>query len=80
MCFEYNRRLPEVAAGCFETPVLSSGYEFNFSRGLELKNVSENWMSGQELCKRLSEFAAHEEYGDVYARTTALPGGAGKEQ
>ena len=25
LCFEYNRLLPEVAARCFETPVLSSG-------------------------------------------------------
>jgi FkbM family methyltransferase len=73
LCFEYNRLLPEVAARCFETPVLSSGYEFNFSRGFELKNVSEKWMSGPELCNRLSEFAASEEYGDVYARSTAGP-------
>ena len=72
LSFEYNRLLPQAAECCFETPVLSSGYEFNFSRGLELKYVSENWMSGEELCKRLSDFAAEEEYGDVFARSAAL--------
>jgi FkbM family methyltransferase len=72
LSFEYNRLLPEVAARCFETPALSSGYVFNFSRGLDLKNVSEEWMSGQELSNRLSDFAADEEYGDVYARSTTL--------
>ena len=72
LSFEYNRLLPEAAARCFETGVLSSGYEFNFSRGLDLKNVSENWMSGEELREHLSAFAADEEYGDVYARSTGV--------
>jgi len=72
LSFEYNRLLPEVAARCFETPLLSSGYEFNFIRGLELRNVSQGWMSGPELSKRLSDFAAHEEYGDVFARSLEL--------
>lgn len=80
LCFEYNRLLPEVAARCFETPALSDGYVFNFSRGLDLKNASENWMSGRELRKQLSEFAADEEYGDVYARSTALTDGTEKGQ
>ena len=66
--FEFNRLLPQTAERCFETPVLSHGYEFNFSGGLDLKYVSGNWMSGQELSKRLSDFAAEEEYGDVFAR------------
>jgi FkbM family methyltransferase len=70
--FEYNRLLPEAAMRCFETPVLSAGYVFNFSRGLDLKYVSENWMSGKDLCKRLSDFAADEEYGDVFARSTEI--------
>jgi FkbM family methyltransferase len=70
--FEYNRLLPQTAERCFETSTLSRGYEFNFSRGLDLKYVSENWMSGQELCKRLSDFAAEEEYGDVFARSSML--------
>jgi len=72
LSFEYNRLLPQTAGRCFETPALSSGYEFNFSSGLDLKYVSEGWMSGQELSKRLSDFAAGEEYGDVFARSTAL--------
>jgi hypothetical protein len=72
LSFEYNRLLPEVAARCLETPALSSGYLFNFSRGLDLKNVSENWMSGQEIGKHLSDLAADEEYGDVFARPIAL--------
>ncbi len=75
LCFEYNRLLPEVAERCFEAPALSSGYEFNFSRGLDLKNVSDEWMSGSELRERLSEFAADEEYGDVYARSTGFSKG-----
>jgi FkbM family methyltransferase len=70
LSFEYNRLLPQTAERCFETHALSRGYEFNFSRGLDLKYVSENWVSGQELCKQLSDFAAEEEYGDVYARST----------
>jgi FkbM family methyltransferase len=73
LIFEYARILPEVAARCFETPILSSGYEFNFSRGLELKFASESWMSGPELCKRLSDFVGEEAYGDVIARSTAPP-------
>lgn len=72
LSFEYCRLLPEVAARCLETPALSSGYLFNFSRGLDLKNVSENWMSGQEIGEHLSDFAADEEYGDVFARSIAL--------
>ena len=74
LSFEYNRLLPQTAERCFETRVLSHGYEFNFSRGPDLKYVSENWMSGQELCKRLSDFAGEEEYGDVFARSAVLPG------
>jgi FkbM family methyltransferase len=70
LIFEYAQILPEVAARCFETPALSSGYEFNFSRGLELRYVSESWMSGRELRKHLSEFVGDEAYGDVIARST----------
>ncbi|HZV89258.1 MAG TPA: FkbM family methyltransferase [Candidatus Binatus sp.] len=73
LIFEYARILPEVATRCFESPLLSSGYEFNFSRGLELKHASESWMSGPELCKRLPDFVGDEAYGDVIARSTALP-------
>jgi FkbM family methyltransferase len=72
LSFEYNRLLPQTAERCFETPALSSGYEFNFSCGPDLKYVSENWMSGQELSKRLSDYAAEEEYGDVFARLSLL--------
>jgi FkbM family methyltransferase len=68
LSFEYNRLLPEAAGRCFETPVLARGYEFNFIRGLDLNTLSEEWLSGPELSKRLSDFAAHEEYGDVLAR------------
>jgi len=75
LCFEYNRLLLEAAARCFETPALSSGYVFNFSRGLDMRNVSENWMSGEELRNQLSDFAADEEYGDVYARSAVPPKG-----
>lgn len=71
LIFEYAQILPEVALRCFETPVLSSGYEFNFSRGLELEYVSHDWMNGQDLCKRLSDFVGNEAYGDVIARSTA---------
>jgi len=74
LCFEYNRLLPEVGMRCFETPALSSGYVFNFSRGLDLKYVSEDWMEGQEICMRLSDFVGNEEYGDVLA-VRALPPG-----
>jgi len=72
LCFEYNRLLPEVAARCLEMPALSAGYKFNFSRGLDLKNVSKDWMSAQDIGKHLSDFAADEEYGDVFARSIAL--------
>jgi FkbM family methyltransferase len=74
LSFEYNRLLPQTAERCFETPVLSHGFEFNFSRALDLKYASENWMSGRELCKRLSDLAGEEEYGDVFARSVLLPG------
>ena len=74
LSFEYNRLLPQAAARCFETPILSKGYEFNFIRGLDLNNVSQDWLSGQELSQRLSDFAAHEEYGDVFARSTDQSG------
>jgi FkbM family methyltransferase len=67
LCFEYNRLLPEVAALCFETPVLSSGYVFNFTRGLDLKYISDHWMGGQEICRCLSDFVGNDEYGDVVA-------------
>lgn len=73
LSFEFNRLLPQTAERCFETSVLSRGYEFNFSRALDLRYVSESWMSGQELCSRLSDFAEDEEYGDVFARSTELP-------
>lgn len=73
LSFEFNRLLPQAAERCFGTSVLSRGYEFNFSRGLDLKYVSENWMSGQELCSRLSDFAEDEEYGDVFARSAERP-------
>jgi FkbM family methyltransferase len=72
LSFEYNRLLPEVAARCLQTPALSNGYLFNFSRGPDLKNVSENWMTGQEIRKHLSDFATDEEYGDVFARSIVL--------
>ena len=73
LCFEYNRLLPEVAVRCFQTPILSNGYLFKFSRGLDLRYVSDDWMSGQQICDRLSEFAGHEEYGDVVARRADCP-------
>ena len=72
LSFEYNRLLPEAALRCFEAPVLREGYEFNFTRGLELSDASENWLSGSDLSKRLPELAGHEEYGDVFARTIGL--------
>jgi FkbM family methyltransferase len=72
LTFEYARILPEVAARCFATPVLSSGYTFNFSRGLELKYSSERWMTGNELWMRLPEFIGGEEYGDVTARLNQI--------
>ena len=72
LSFEYNRYLPKVAARCLETPVLSSGYEFNFSRGLEMELISENWMGGEELRENFTDFVGSEEYGDVFARSTAL--------
>jgi FkbM family methyltransferase len=73
LIFEYARILPEVAVRCLESALLSKGYEFNFSRGLELSYVSEDWMNGSELCKRLSDFVGEEAYGDVIARSTAAP-------
>jgi hypothetical protein len=73
LSFEYNRLLPQTAERCFETSVLSNGYEFNFSRGLELNYVCHNWMSGSEMCKRLSDFTGEEEYGDVFARSVEMP-------
>jgi hypothetical protein len=72
LSFEYNRLLPRTAERCFETPILSNGYEFNFSRGLDLKYISNNWLRGKELSKRLSDFVAEEEYGDVFARAAAV--------
>ena len=75
-CFEYNRLLPDVAVRCFETPALSNGYVFNFSRGLHLEDVSEDWMAGQNICKSLSGLAGDEEYGDIVARQTSLSNGA----
>jgi FkbM family methyltransferase len=72
LSFEYNRLLPEVAVHCLETPALSTGYLFNFSRGLDLKLVSDDWISGQEIGGLLSAFAAEEEYGDVFARSIAF--------
>ena len=37
LSFEFNRLLPQAAERCFGTSVLFRGYEFNFSRGLDLK-------------------------------------------
>ena len=68
LSFEYNRLLPEAAQRCFAAPVLSDGYEFNFSRGLDLEHVSESWLTGREMSKCLSIFVGDEEYGDVLAR------------
>jgi FkbM family methyltransferase len=75
LTFEYAQILPQVASRCFETPVLSSGYEFNFSRGLGSSFASEAWLSAEELRTRLPEFAGSEVYGDVVARSiTSLVG------
>jgi len=71
LIFEYAHILPEVARRCFETPVLSGGYEFNFSRGLNLQYASERWMTGPELLDRLAEFVGEEAYGDVVARSVS---------
>lgn len=73
LTFEYAHILPEVAARCLATPVLSNGYVFNFSPGLALKYVSEDWMSGEEVLKRLSDSVGNEAYGDVVARSAAPP-------
>jgi FkbM family methyltransferase len=72
LSFEYNRLLPGAAQRCFASPALSDGYEFNFSRGLDLKYVSESWLTGREMGNRLSVFVGDEEYGDVFARL-AMP-------
>jgi hypothetical protein len=42
LVFEYAHIVPGVARRCFLTPVLSSGHECNFSRGLNLKFASRN--------------------------------------
>ncbi|HYL65394.1 MAG TPA: FkbM family methyltransferase [Candidatus Methylomirabilis sp.] len=74
LIFEYAHILPEVARRCFATPILSTGYEFNFSRGLNLKLASEKWLRASEILDRLPEFVADEVYGDVIARSTSEPG------
>lgn len=70
LSFEYNRYLPDVAVHCLKSPILSSGYEFNFSRGSEMEYSSEDWLGSAQLREQLSEFAGDAEYGDVYARRT----------
>ena len=47
LCFEYNWLLPEVVERCFETRALSSGYEFNFSPGLDLR-IFRKWMTASK--------------------------------
>jgi FkbM family methyltransferase len=74
LTFEYAHILPQVAARCFETPILSSGYEFNFSCGLGLNYASEKWLSGKELRERLPELVGSEIYGDVIARSMSALG------
>lgn len=68
LSFEYNRYLPAVATRCLESSILSSGYEFNFSRGLDMEYRSEEWLSSEELAKKLAAFVGNEEYGDVIGR------------
>jgi len=73
LTFEYHSHVVrDVPVRCFQAPVLSSGYEFNFSRGLSLTYASEKWLGAKELQERLVEFAGDEVYGDVVARSTSV--------
>jgi FkbM family methyltransferase len=68
LIFEYTRIFPEVARRCFATPVLSSGYEFNFRRELDFELASGKWMKPSEIMGRLDEYLGDDVYGDVIAR------------
>ncbi|HKV23439.1 MAG TPA: FkbM family methyltransferase [Candidatus Acidoferrum sp.] len=71
LSFEYNRLLPAAALRCFQSPILESGYEFNFTPGLELRYASHEWLTRDEMRGRVSEFVGQQEYGDIFARATA---------
>lgn len=68
LTFEYNRLLPVVAARCLQTPAISSGYEFNFVNHNTLNNSFSPWHDREEFCRRVDEFASHQESADVIAR------------
>lgn len=69
LSFEFNRDIPQVALRCLDTPLLKSGYMFNYScsaSGL----ASVQWMSAAELSDRI--FSAENYFGDVFAHR--IPG------
>jgi FkbM family methyltransferase len=65
--FEYYRYLPEVALRCLETPILATGYVFNYFKGLGMHSTAENWMERSELRARLEFLVQGEDFGDVIA-------------
>ena len=68
LSFEFNRLLPAVAQRCLGAPVLSSGYEFNFQEGEEMRYVSPIWFERPEFAVRLENLAGSIRWGDVFAR------------
>jgi FkbM family methyltransferase len=68
LTFEFNRLLPAVATKCLESPVVASGYEFNFVHGGKMQCIAQAWLARKEFTERLDALAGEEASGDVIAR------------
>jgi FkbM family methyltransferase len=68
--FEFNRLLQGVAMKCLGTPMLSSGYDFNYLRG-SMKCASQEWLSAEALAARINTLVGEEQSGDIIARRIA---------
>jgi FkbM family methyltransferase len=70
LSFEFNRLLPAVAHRCLDAPAISSGYEFNFQEGDEMRYLSPTWFERMEFAERLDSLVGSIQWGDVIARRT----------
>ena len=68
LSFEFHFGLLNIATACLNSPVLRSGYLFNYIDGMEPKLRLENWAGATRIERILAEEKSHTEYGDVFCR------------
>lgn len=69
LSFEFNTLVPDVAMRCLQSPILASGYEFNYIHGAAMRCASPTWLNRDDLWKRMDVLVEGDLSGDVIARS-----------